>query len=142
MKSATYYLAWEGPFPVGLNTLCGQNGATLYLNLEPWNTWGGGANPTMPNIAAGQYDSYLTTIGAAVKAGRIPVNLTFAHEMNGTWYPWGAQAITPAQWIAAWTHVVTTVKAAAGGLASFVWAPNKKETPGYIEITGAAKSAV
>ena len=69
----------------------------------------------MTDIAAGKYDSYLTTIGAAVKAGGHPVWLTFAHEMNGTWYPWGIQAVTPAQWIAAWTHVVTTVRAAAGG---------------------------
>lgn len=126
VKSATQYLAWLGPFPAAFNSLCAANGAVMYLNLEPWNTWGGGANPTVPDIAAGKYDSYLTTIGQAVKAGGCPVLLTWAHEMNGNgWYPWQQSGgVTPAQWIAGWNHVTATVKAAAGGLASFVWCPN------------------
>lgn len=146
VKSATYYLAWLGPFPVGLNALAKANGATLYLNLEPWNTWGGGANPAMADIAAGKYDSWLSaTIGAAIKAGGHPVMLTFAHEMNGNgWYPWQQSGgVTPAQWIAAWNHVVTTVKAAAGGLASFVWCPNNNDVgpvspywPGAVDVPG------
>jgi hypothetical protein len=146
VKSATQYLAWLGPFPAAFNTLCAQNGATMYLNLEPWNTWGGGANPAMADIAAGKYDSYLSaTIGGAIKAGGHPVWLTFAHEMNGNgWYPWQQSGgVTPAQWIAAWNHVVTTVKAAAGGLASFVWCPNNNDVgpvtpywPGSVDIPG------
>lgn len=130
VKSATQYLAWLGPYPATFSSLCAQNGAVMYLNLEPWNTWGNGPAPTMADIAAGKYDSYLaTTIGAAIKAGGVPVNLTFAHEMNGNgWYPWQQSGgVTPAQWIAAWQHVCTTVKAAAGGLASFVWCPNNND---------------
>lgn len=129
VKSLTYYSAWLQPFMASLNTVAAQHGATLYLNLEPWNTWGGGANPTVPDIAAGKYDSWLTSIGIAVKAGGRPVWLTFAHEMNGNgWYPWQQSGgVTPAQWIAAWTHVYQTVKAAAGDLAVFVWAPNNAD---------------
>ncbi|HMG64280.1 MAG TPA: glycosyl hydrolase [Streptosporangiaceae bacterium] len=126
--SATYYMSWLAPFPTGLNNLAKQNGATLYLNLEPQNPWGGGANPSMSDIAAGKYDaSYLAPLGNAIKAGGHNVLLTFAHEMNGSWYPWGSGAITPAQWVAAWKHVYTTVKAAAGGLASFAWCPNNND---------------
>jgi hypothetical protein len=146
VKSATQYLAWLGPFPATFNNLCAANGAVMYLNLEPWNTWGGGANPTMSDIAAGKYDSYLSTsIGAAIKAGGHAVMLTFAHEMNGNgWYPWQQSGgVTPAQWIAAWNHVVSTVKAAAGGLASFVWCPNNNDVgpvtpywPGAVDVPG------
>ena len=130
VRSATQYLAWLGPFPAAFNSLCAQNGATMYLNLEPWNTWGNGPAPTMPDIAAGKYDSYLgTTIGGAIKAGGHPVMLTFAHEMNGNgWYPWQQSGgVSPAQWVAAWEHVTATVNAAAGGLATWVWCPNNND---------------
>ncbi len=145
VKSATQYLAWLGPFPAAFNALCAQNGAVMYLNLEPWNTWNNGPAPAMPDIAAGKYDSYLTTIGQAVKAGGHPVLLTFAHEMNGNgWYPWQQSGgVTPAQWVAAWNHVTATVKAAAGGLASFVWCPNNVDVgpcapywPGTADVVG------
>lgn len=127
VKSATYYLAWLGPFPATLNSLARQNGATLFLNLEPQNTWGGGANPAVPDIAAGKYDSWLTQVGQAIKAGGNVVRVTWAHEMNGNWYPWGTQAITAAQWIAGWTHVYQVLKAAAGDLCQMVWAPNNND---------------
>lgn len=127
VKSVTYFNAWLGPFPTVLNQLAGQNGATVYLNLEPQNTWGGGPDPKLTDIAKGSADSYLTSIGNAIKAGGNDVWVTFAHEMNGDWYPWGRQAYTPAQWIAAWNHVVQVIRAAAGGHAKMVWCPNNND---------------
>jgi mannan endo-1,4-beta-mannosidase len=145
VKSVTYFTAWLGPFPTVLNQLAGQNGATVYLNLEPWNTWGGGAVPKMTDIAKGSADSYLTSIGNAIKAGGNDVWVTFAHEMNGTWYPWGIQAVTPAQWVTTWKHVCDVIRAAAGGHAKMVWCPNNNDVgpvtpywPGaaYVDIAG------
>lgn len=145
VKSVTYFAAWLAPFPTVLNQLAQQNGATVYLNLEPQNTWGGGANPTLPNIAKGANDSYLTSIGNAIKAGGNDVWICFAHEMNGDWYPWGKQAVTPTQWIAAWKHVCDVIRAAAGGHAKMVWCPNNNDVgpvtpywPGeeYVDIAG------
>jgi hypothetical protein len=127
VKSVTYFNAWLGPFPTVLNQLAAQRGATVYLNLEPQNTWGGGPNPKMTDIAKGANDSYLTSIGNAIKAGGNDVWVTFAHEMNGTWYPWGIQAVTPAQWQAAWKHVCDVIRAAAGGHAKMVWCPNNAD---------------
>ena len=126
VRSATYYMSWLAPFPAGLNTLAKANGATLYLNLEPWNTWGGGANPTMADIAAGKYDSWLTGLGQSIKSGGNICRVTWAHEMNGNgWYPWQqSSGVTPAQWITGWTHVYQAIKAAAGSLAQMVWCPN------------------
>src|SRR6267142_2138798 len=145
VKLVTYFSAWLGPFPTVLNQLAGQNGATVYLNLEPWNTWGNGPTPTMADITKGTYDSYLTSIGNAIKAGGNDVWVTFAHEMNGTWYPWGIQAVTPANWVAGWKHVCTVIRAAAGGHAKMVWCPNNRDVgpvtpywPGaaYVDIAG------
>lgn len=145
VKSVSYFNAWLGPFPTVFDTIAGQHGATVYLNLEPWNTWGNGPTPTMADIAKGVYDSSLTAIGNAIKAGGNDVWVTFAHEMNGTWYPWGIQAVTPDQWQAAWKHVVTVIRAAAGGHAKMVWCPNNNDVgpvtpywPGdeYVDIAG------
>ena len=145
VKSVTYFNAWLGPFPTVLGQLAAQNNATVYLNLEPWNTWGGGPTPTMADIAKGTYDSYLTSIGNAIKAGGNDVWVTFAHEMNGDWYPWGIQAVTPAQWVTTWKHVCDVIRAAAGGHAKMVWCPNNNDVgpvtpywPGdaYVDIAG------
>jgi mannan endo-1,4-beta-mannosidase len=145
VKSVSYFNAWLGPFPTVLDALAKTHGATVYLNLEPQNTWGGLANPVMTDITKGTYDSSLTAIGNAIKVGGNDCWVTFAHEMNGTWYPWGIQAVTPANWVAAWKHVVTVIRAAAGGLAKMVWCPNNNDvgpvTPywpgaGYVDIAG------
>lgn len=125
--SATYYMSWLAPFPTGLNALAKANGAALYLNLEPQDPWGGGANPAVPDIAAGKYDSWLTQIGQAIKAGGNTCRVTWAHEMNGDWYPWGTQAVTAQQWVAGWTHVYQVIKAAAGNLAQMTWCPNNND---------------
>lgn len=128
--SATYYMSWLAPYPVGLGTLAKANGASLYLNLEPQNPWGGGANPTVPDIAAGRYDAWLTQIGQAIKAGNNVCRVTWAHEMQGNWYPWGnggSGGVTPAQWVAGWTRVCQVIKAAAGNLAQMTWCPNNAD---------------
>jgi Glycosyl hydrolase family 26 len=145
VKSVTYFNAWLGPYPTVLGQLAAQNGATMYLNLEPQNTWGGGANPKLTDITKGSADSYLTSIGNAIKAGGVPVYWCFAHEMNGSWYPWGTGAVTPAQYVACLQHVVTVIRAAAGGFSRHVWCPNNNDVgsikpyyPGdtYVDIMG------
>lgn len=147
VKSASYFAAWLSPQPAQLYQLAKQNGATVYLNLEPWNTWGGAADPKMADIAAGKYDSYLTAVGNAIKASGSEQWFTFAHEMNGNgWYPWQQSGgVSPAQWVKAWQHVCDVIRAAAGGNAKAVWCPNnidvgscKPYWPGdnYVDIAG------
>lgn len=126
VKSVSYFAAWLSPQPVALYQLAKTNGATVYLNLEPWNTWGGQPNPSMSDIAAGKYDSYLTAVGNAIKASGSDQWVTFAHEMNGNgWYPWQSSGgVSAAQWVSAWKHVCDVIRAAAGGRAKMVWCPN------------------
>lgn len=128
LKIATYYVQWQGSFPSNLNSLCAQHNATLFLEMEPWfttTTW-----PPFANIAAGAYDTYLQSIGSAIAAGGRDVWVTYAHEMNGNWYPWGnggPQGVTPSQWLASWTHVRSVVNSTAAGHAKWVWAPNNAD---------------
>ena len=60
-------------------------------------------------IASGKYDGYLSAYAEAVRAYRHPVILSFGHEMNGNWYSWGYKNTSPAVFVAAWRHIVTTL---------------------------------
>jgi Glycosyl hydrolase family 26 len=75
------------------------------------------------SVINGTYDSYLRNFANAVASFGHPVLLTFDHEMNGSWYPWGDTEITPAQWIEAWQHVTSLISSIAPN-ALWVWAPN------------------
>ncbi|WP_246019074.1 glycoside hydrolase family 26 protein [Arthrobacter crusticola] len=57
---------------------------------------------------------------AAFNADGVPVIVRFAHEMNGSWYPWSQQ---PARYITAFQTVAAAVHAHAPGSA-MMWAPN------------------
>ena len=58
-------------------------------------------------IAAGHYDTYLTSYAEAVRSYRDPVILGFGHEMNGNWYSWGYRHPPAPAFVAAWRHIVT-----------------------------------
>jgi hypothetical protein len=128
-----YYSGWVEPFNTSLAEGAYADGIETFVEMEPWNCGDhcqGTSVPAMTGIAAGAYDSYLVSFGQAIRAFGHPVLATFAHEMNGNWYPWGdggSEHTTPAQWIAAWDHVVTVINAQAPGLVTWVWAPNVEE---------------
>lgn len=69
--------------------------------LIQWNP----RHAPLAQIAQGAYDGYLRRYAAAVKAFRHHIVLSFAHEMNGRWYPWSRPHSTPAQFIAAYRHI-------------------------------------
>ena len=83
---------------------------------------------SLADITSGKYDASLTAYNTAVKTFGHPILMTFAHEMNGNWTPWGYQAVTPAQWIAAWNHVTSVINAPN---ITWVWAPNYNTTSHY-----------
>jgi mannan endo-1,4-beta-mannosidase len=74
-------------------------------------------------VINGTYDPYLINFATEVAAFGHPVMLTFDHEMNGNWYPWGDTEITPRQWIEAWQHVTSLISSIASN-AIWVWAPD------------------
>ena len=77
------------------------------------------------DIAAGAYDASLTTWAQAVKAWGKPFLLRWNWEMNGTWFPWGAQAKTePAAFVASWRRFHDIVSSAGATNVTWVWCPN------------------
>jgi glycosyl hydrolase family 26 len=79
---------------------------------------------SLNGIAAGQYDGYLSSYAAALKAFGHPVALSFGHEQNGTWYPWGCRHTSAAVFIAAYRHMVTAIRNAGARNVVWVWTAN------------------
>ncbi|MCO4253752.1 glycosyl hydrolase [Pseudarthrobacter cellobiosi] len=103
-------------------------GAVPLITWEPW-AWGGGMEQpaySLDRIAAGDFDAHITQWGQALAAWGQPVQLRFAHEMNGNWYPWaeGVNGNQPGDYVEAWRHVHDIVAASGASNVSWVWSPN------------------
>jgi hypothetical protein len=103
-------------------------GAVPLITWEPW-AWGGGLSQpaySLDRITAGDFDAHITQWGQALAAWGQPVQLRFAHEMNGNWYPWaeGVNGNQSGDYVQAWRHVHDVVAATGAGNVSWVWSPN------------------
>ncbi|MGX5357792.1 glycoside hydrolase family 26 protein [Kocuria sp. KH4] len=110
-------------------------GAVPVLTWEPWYAPPEGAAPAdgtrqpafaLSRFAAGDHDHRISTWAQALAAWGHDVVLRFAHEMNGTWYPWaaGVQGNTAEQYVRAWRHVHGMFTAAGADNVRWCWAPN------------------
>jgi hypothetical protein len=72
------------------------------------------------DIAAGAQDTYIDRFARSLATFRGRVEIRYAHEMNGTWYPWSHD---PVAYRRAWQHVVRLVRAQARNV-RFVWSVN------------------
>jgi mannan endo-1,4-beta-mannosidase len=114
------YSSWFERFQPGFAARAAAHGAIPMVQLQPLGI-------SLAGIAAGRYDSYLRSYAAQVRAYRDPVILSFAHEMNGSWYSWGFPQVPPAIWVAAWRHVVDLFRADGASNVTWLWAPNVSE---------------
>lgn len=113
----TYYSGWLEPFNAQFAKTAASHGAVPLVQIDPTNV-------SLAAIAAGRYDSYLTTYAEDVKAHRRPVILGFGHEMNGTWYSWGYRHTSPATFVAAWRHIVDLFRLRGVRNVSWLWTIN------------------
>ena len=107
-----------------------RGGATPFVTLEPW---GQALRPgqvrepglSLASIASGSHDADLTRIATVIAAYDHPVYLRYAHEMNGTWYPWSVRANggSPEAYVAAFRHVHDLFVRVGAGKVRWVWAP-------------------
>jgi mannan endo-1,4-beta-mannosidase len=112
-----YYSRWLDPFQADFCTSAAEHGATTLVQLAPRNV-------SLASIADGQFDSYLRSYAAAVKAFGRQVILSFGHEMNGPWYSWGYGHTSPKAFVAAWRHIVTVFRAAGASNVIWLWTVN------------------
>lgn len=111
------YVAWGTSFDPTAASNAWAYGAMEFVVWEPWNT-------TLAQIASGASDQYITTFATAVRALNKPIALSFGHEFNGDWYPWGTKNATPAQFVAAWKHIHDLFAAAGATNVVWIWDPN------------------
>ncbi len=112
-----YYSGWPEPFRAGFAAAAAKDGAVPLVQMNPTDI-------SIAAIASGQYDTYLRTYAAAVRAYRQPVILSFGHEMNGYWYSWGNSHTPPAVFVAAWRHIVTLFRQLGTQNVTWLWTIN------------------
>jgi mannan endo-1,4-beta-mannosidase len=119
----SYYSPWLEPFHADFAGSAARRGAITLVQIDATNI-------SIASIAAGQYDSYLYSYAAAVKAFGRQVILSFGHEMNGYWYTWGNQGTPPSVFRAAWRHIVTVFRVADVANVTWLWTVNViEQTP-------------
>jgi mannan endo-1,4-beta-mannosidase len=113
---------------------------------------------SIKQIANGVWDGHITNYAIAVRKFGCTIILSFGHEMNGWWYPWGVEeapkpSTSPATFIKAWRHIHDIF--AAQHVANVIWswdpshqyqevAPGKVATPAsewypganYVDLIG------
>jgi mannan endo-1,4-beta-mannosidase len=112
-----YYSGWLEPFQAAFAAAAANHHAVPLVQIEPTNI-------SLNAIAAGRYDAYLNSYAEAVSSYGYPVILSFGHEMNGTWYSWGAGHASPAAFVAAWRHIVTLFRRAGADNVTWLWTVN------------------
>lgn len=125
-----WYVAWSagGGFPTQQAAAVAAFGATPVITWEPWDPTRGVDQPaySLDAIAGGAFDAYVTTWARQIRAYGKPVTLRFAHEMNGSWYPWaaGVNGNTAGDYVAAWRHVRAVFAKQKVTNAAWSWSPN------------------
>lgn len=104
-------------------------GSVPQISWEPWD-YTKGLNKPQPEyrldaIAAGRHDAYIRTWARDLKAYGGPVRLRFAHEMNGTWYPWGesSNGNRRGDYRRAWRHVYAIFRQEGATNVRWIWSP-------------------
>jgi len=112
-----YYNGWFVPFPERFASTTAKAGAVPLVQLDPTVV-------SVAGIASGRYDGYLSAYAESVRAYGHPVILSFAHEMNGNWYPWGYRHASPAAFVAAWRHIVKLFRVLGAQNVTWMWTVN------------------
>jgi hypothetical protein len=114
---AVYYSSWWDPFRLQFAQSARAHGAIPMVQVEPHEV-------SLARVAAGSYDSYLSSYARAVRGYGSPVVIAFGHEMNANWYGWGYQHTSPATFVRAWRHVHDVFTAAGARNVIWLWAVN------------------
>jgi glycosyl hydrolase family 26 len=112
-----YFSSWDEKFQESYAATAWRHGASVVIDMDPTSV-------PLSSIADGLQDGYLRSFAAAVRQFRHPVVLSFAHEMNGTWYPWGWKQVPAATWIQAYRHVVNVFRDGGADNVTWLWTVN------------------
>jgi mannan endo-1,4-beta-mannosidase len=116
---AAYYSGWGEPFQTQFADRAWQHGALTLVDIDPYS---GSAN--MSAISDGRYDAYLRSLASKVAEFGHPVIISFAHEMNGSWFHYGYKYVAPSVFIAAYRHVHDVFEESGGEKVIWMWTVN------------------
>jgi mannan endo-1,4-beta-mannosidase len=111
------YIAWNDPMDTRAAANAWSYGALYYMVWEPYDT-------SVAAIAAGRSDAYITRVARQVRALNQPVAISFGHEFNGNWYPWGTTGTTSGDFVTAWRLIHRLFAAAGARNVIWIWNPN------------------
>jgi mannan endo-1,4-beta-mannosidase len=113
----SYYSPWLWPFEAGFASLAAEHGAVTLVQMDPNDV-------SVASIADGRWDKYLRSYATAVKAFGHPVILSFGHEMNGRWDPWGYEHTPATVFVRAWRRIVTLFREVGANNVTWMWTVN------------------
>jgi Glycosyl hydrolase family 26 len=130
-----YYMAFGHAFPLAQTEYLDRLKILPLIQINPKIS-------NLHEIAIGKYDGYLKTFAAEVRKVNAPVALSFAHEMNGWWYPWSVRAGTAQQvkyrpqfFVASWRHIHDVFQAEHVTNVTWVWTVSRDGTrPGWPDL--------
>ncbi|MFE9422928.1 glycoside hydrolase family 26 protein [Kitasatospora sp. NPDC006697] len=113
-----FYSAWGDPFDGGGSANAWAAGDLPFMSWEPKTV-------SLADIAAGKSDDYIRQVATAIRDTNRPLALSFGHEMNGDWGPWGTKHATPADFVSAWRHIHDLFQTIGATSVIWVWSPNQ-----------------
>lgn len=111
------YLPFGVPYSPAMACQIARAGGELLVQWDPTRV-------SLQQIANGGWDRYITRFARDVRAAQVPIVLSFGHEMNGFWYPWGNTHVSPRKFIAAWRHLYRLFAAAGARNVTWCWDVN------------------
>jgi hypothetical protein len=130
---------WWGHLRYQASNIVSRN-ATPLITWMPYKRDRPDAN-ILQEISTGQFDGYIYSWIDGFKYWRSTypadqqpkIALRFAHEFNGTWYPWGDK---PEDLKTAWRYLhAKFVAAGIGDAVDWVWCANNVDVDSYDDIT-------
>jgi Glycosyl hydrolase family 26 len=109
-----YYSGWGEAFQTSFAKTTYSHGAATIMQWDP-------TLASVARIAAGDYDGYLRSFAASVRAFGHPVVIGFGHEMNAYWYSWGYRHLQATIFVAAWRHIVTLFRQQDANNVTWLW---------------------
>ncbi|MFJ1793562.1 glycoside hydrolase family 26 protein [Kitasatospora griseola] len=125
-----YFVRWTADFDAKAVSRAYEHGTLPVVSWEPWDGEDNGHTEqpafALSTIISGAHDDYVRRFAQAVAAQKWPVAIRFAHEMNGTWYPWseGKNGNQKGEYVQAWKHVHDVFQQAGADNVIWVWSAN------------------
>ena len=111
------YLPFGADYNPAMACQIARAGGELLVQWDPTRV-------SLQKIANGKWDRYITQFARDVRAARVPIVLSFGHEMNGFWYTWGNTYVSPREFKAAWRHLYRLFAEAGARNVTWCWDVN------------------